>query len=131
MARTVATITAASGFQPGLAALDIEEFFRTQNLRRSLLRDDIISKFQRRRGCHHRVATMRNVGERSAMYEGRIVFQRLHQIGLHRVFQQHSHGAIGLDVAAMDRGLVAAVGDDDEPSRCCNLQDSWKGTGSP
>ena len=43
---------------------------------------------------------MRDIGKRAAMHEGRVVFQRLHQVRLHRVLQQHRHRAIGLDVAA-------------------------------
>ena len=56
---------------------------------------------------------MGDVGERAAMHEGRIVLQRLHEVGLHRILQQHGHGAIGLEVARTDRRLVALVGDDD------------------
>ena len=56
---------------------------------------------------------MRDVREGAAVDEGRVVFQRLHQVRLHRVFQQNGHCAFGLDVAAVDRGLVAAVSNDD------------------
>ena len=56
---------------------------------------------------------MRDVGERAAMNKGRVVFQRLHQVGLQRLRQQHRHRAVGLDVAAVDRRAVAPIGDDD------------------
>ena len=56
---------------------------------------------------------MRDVGEGAAMHEGRVVLQRLHEVGLHGVLEQHRHRAVGLQVAGIDRGLVAAVGDDD------------------
>lgn len=56
---------------------------------------------------------MRDVGERAAMHEGRVVFERLHEIRLHGVLEEHGHGAVGLDVAGKDRGLVAAVAYDD------------------
>ena len=55
---------------------------------------------------------MRYVRERSTMHERRIVLQRLHQIGLHRVPQQHRHRAVGLDIAAMHGRPVAPVRDD-------------------
>ena len=56
---------------------------------------------------------MRDVGERPAVDEGRIVLQRLHQVRLHRLHQEHGHRAVGLEVARRHRALVAAVADDD------------------
>ena len=56
---------------------------------------------------------MGDVGERAAMDEGRVVLEGLHQIGRDRVLQQHGHGAIGLEVAGIDRLLVARITDDD------------------
>ena len=56
---------------------------------------------------------MRDVGERAAMHEGRVVLQRLHQVWLHGILEKHRHGAGGLEVAGIDRTLVAPVGDDD------------------
>ncbi len=56
---------------------------------------------------------MCDIGERPAMHERRIVLQRLHQVGLDRVLQEHRHGAVGIEVAGKDRALVAAIGDDD------------------
>jgi hypothetical protein len=34
------------------------------------------------------------------MHKGGVVLQRLHEVWLHRVFQQHSHRTVCLDVAA-------------------------------
>ena len=56
---------------------------------------------------------MGDVGERAAMDEGGIVLQRLHEVRLHRVLQEHGHRAVGLQVAGGDRALVAAIADDD------------------
>ncbi|CAI8364817.1 MAG: Uncharacterised protein [Rhodospirillaceae bacterium] len=56
---------------------------------------------------------MGDVGKRATVDEGWVVFQRLNQIGLHRLLQQHGHRAVSLDIAAVDGGAVAAVGDDD------------------
>ena len=55
---------------------------------------------------------MRDIGERAAVHEGRVVLKRLHEVWLHRVFEQYGHRTIRLDVAAEDRRAVAAVGDD-------------------
>ena len=101
------------GLEPGLAALDVEELLRAEIGAEAGLGHHIVGKLQRRRRGDDRVAAMRDVGEGAAMHEGRIVLQRLHEIGLHGVLQQHRHGAVGLDVAAIDRALVAPVGDDD------------------
>ena len=56
---------------------------------------------------------MRDVRERAAMDEGGVVLQRLHQVGLHRLLEQHRHRPVRLDVPAQDRRPVAPVADDD------------------
>ena len=89
--------------QAGLAALDVEEFFRAEIGAETGFGDDIVGELQRRRGGDDRVAAMRDVGERAAMHEGRVVLQRLHEVGLHGVLEQHGHGAVGLEVAGIDR----------------------------
>ncbi|MCY1298205.1 hypothetical protein D9M70_476790 [compost metagenome] len=101
------------GLQPRLAALDVEEFFCTEIGAEAGFRHDIVGELQRRRRRDHRIAAMRDVGEGTAMHEGRIVFQCLHQVRLHRVLEQHRHRAIGLDVTRKHRALVASVADDD------------------
>ena len=99
--------------QPGLAALDVEELLGAEIGAEAGFGHDIVGELQRRRGRDHRVAAMRDVGERAAMHEGRVVLQRLHQVRLHGVLEQHGHRAVGLEVAGIDRRLVAAVADDD------------------
>ena len=47
------------------------------------------------------------------MDEGRIIFQRLHKVRLHGLLQQHRHRAVGLDIAAVDRRAISAIGDND------------------
>lgn len=56
---------------------------------------------------------MGDVGEGAAMHEGRIVLQRLHQVRLHRIFQEHRHGAVRFQVARMHRRPVETIADDD------------------
>ena len=97
----------------GLAAFDVHEFLGSEIGPEAGLGHHIIRQFQGRLRRNHRVAAMRDVGERAAMDKGRVVFQRLHQIRLQRLRQQHRHRAIGLDVAAKDWRAVAPVGDDD------------------
>ncbi len=74
---------------------------------------------------------MRDVGERAAMDKGGVVFKRLHEVWLHRVFQQNRHRAVGFDVAAK-----TGCGHGGKPRSCRPdvlqvLQVSWRGTGSP
>ena len=93
-----------SRLQPGLAAFDVEEFFGAEIGAETGFGDDIVGELQRGRGGDDRVAAMRDVGEGAAMHEGRVVLQRLHEVRLHGVLQQHGHGAVGLEVAGVDRG---------------------------
>ena len=101
------------GGKPGLAAFDIHEFLGAKIGPETGFRHHIIGQFQRGCGGNDRVAAMRDIGERAAMHEGGVVFERLHKVRLHGLLEQHGHGAIGLDVAAIDRRFVAAIGDDD------------------
>ena len=75
------------GFQPGLPALDVEELLRAEIGTESCLGDHVVAQLQRCSSCHDGVATMSDVGERATVHQGRVVFHRLHEIGLHRVAQ--------------------------------------------
>ena len=99
--------------QTGLATLDVHELFGTQIGAEPSLGHHIIRQLQRGGGGDDRVTAMRDIGERAAMHKGGVVFQRLHDVGLHRLLQQHRHRAIGLDVAGKNRRAIAAIGDDD------------------
>ena len=45
--------------------------------------------------------------------EGRIVLQRLHQVGLDGVLQKHGHRPVGLQLGGRDGLPLASVGHDD------------------
>ena len=94
------------------AALDVEEFFRTKVCAKAGFCYHIISEAQRRCGCNNGIAAMGDVRKRAAMHEGGRAFQRLHEVGLQRVFQQYGHGAGGADILRGDRLSVAGIGDD-------------------
>ncbi len=87
----VATRTAQSGAMPALRVAELE----------------------RGRGRQHRVAAMRDIGERPAVHEGGRAFQRLHQIGGQRLLEQRRHRAMRLEVAGADGFALARVADDD------------------
>ena len=112
-ARTVATITAAEGFSPADRHLMSKNFSAPRSAPKPGFGDHVVGELQRRLRRHHRIAAMRDVGERTAMDEGGVVLQRLHEVRLHRLHEQHRHRAVGLQVARRHRALVAAVADDD------------------
>ncbi len=56
---------------------------------------------------------MRDVGERAAVDEGRVVLERLHQVRRERIFQEGRHRAVRLDVAGVNRLVIARIADDD------------------
>jgi hypothetical protein len=87
------------GLQAGARHLMSKNFLGPEIGAEARLRDHVIGELQRRLGGDDGIAAMGDVGERAAMDEGRVVFQRLHQVGLHRLHQQHGHGAVGLQVA--------------------------------
>ena len=105
--------------QAGLAAFDVEKFLGPEIGAESRLGDHVIGQFEGGFGGHHRIAAMGDIGERPAVDEGRVVFQGLHQIGLHGVFQQHRHRPIGLQIGGPHRPPVAGLANHDiaQPAR--------------
>jgi len=71
--------------EPRFAAFDVEEFFGPEIGAEPGLGHDKIGKLERRCRRDHRIAAMRNVGERAAMDEDRVVLDRLHQVGCERI----------------------------------------------
>ena len=55
----------AIGLQPGLAAFDVEEFLGAEIGAEAGLGDDVIGELERGLGGDHRVAAMRDIGERA------------------------------------------------------------------
>ena len=99
--------------QAGLPAFDVDELFRAQVRAESGFGDDVVRELQRRLGRDHRVAPVRDIGERAAVNEGGVVLEGLHEIRLQRVLQQDRHRTVRLEVARMHGLLVARVADDD------------------
>ena len=91
-----------AGLEARLAAHDIDELLRAQVGAESGLGHDVVGKLQRGARRDHRVAAVRNVGERTAVDEGRVVLERLHQIGRERRPQQCRHRAVRLELARQD-----------------------------
>ncbi len=96
--------------QSGLSALDIDKFLGPQVGPKSGFGDHVIGKFQGAFSGDHRIAAMGDIGERTAVYHRRVVFQGLHQIGLQGFLQQHRHGTVRLQVHGPDRPALAILG---------------------
>ena len=85
----------AIGLEPGFAAFDVEEFLGAEIGAEASLGDHVIGELERRLGGDHRIAAMRDIGERAAMDEGGVVLERLHQIRRERILEQRRHRARG------------------------------------
>ena len=96
-----------------LAALDVHELLGAEVGAEAAFGDDVVGELERRLGRHDRVAAVRDVRERAAVDEGRVVLERLHQVRRERVLQERRHRAMRLDVARVDRLVVAGVADHD------------------
>ena len=95
----VATITTQVGLEPRLAAFDVEEFLGAEIGAEARLGDHVVGELERGLGGDHRVAAMRDIGERTAMDEGRVVLERLHQVRRERILEQRRHRAGGRQIA--------------------------------
>ena len=102
-----------AGRQSCLTALDIEELLGSEVGAEAGFGHDIVGQRQRRPRGDHRVAAVRDVGERPAVNQHRIVLERLHQVGLGRILQHRGHGRRRLEIACRHRLAVAGFGHDD------------------
>src|SRR5205807_8718057 len=85
------------GRKPALATLDVDELFAAEIRAEARLGYDVIAELQRRCGGEHRIAAVRDVGERPAMDEGGRAFERLYQIGRERLLEQRGHRPMPLE----------------------------------
>ena len=97
------------GTQPRFPALDVDELLRPEVGAEARLRHDVIGELERRLGGEDRITAVSDVGERSTVDECGIVLERLHEIRLQRLLEQHRHGALCLQVTRTDGREVALV----------------------
>ena len=112
-----------SGFQPGLAALDVEEFLRAEIGAEPRLGHDIVGELERGFGRHDRIAAVRDIGEGAAMHQRRRTFERLDEIGLDRLLEQRRHRAFRLEVGRRHRRLRVGVADHHPPEPAFEVVD--------
>ena len=101
----------AGGIQTGLAALDVEELFRTQVGAEAGLGDRDIGQLEGHAGGLHRVAAVGDVREGAAVHQAGGALEGLDEVGLDRVLHQGGHRALGLEVARVNRLARVVIGD--------------------
>lgn len=89
------------------AAFGVEELFRAEIGAEPRFRHGVIGEAHGGIGRLHAVAAVRDVGKRPAVDDCGRSLERLHEIGLHRVFQKHRHrphragDILGADVSSL------------------------------
>ena len=112
-ALTVATSTTASGLRLPSAADDVEELLHAHVRGEAALGDDVVGELERDAVGDDRVVAVRDVRERAAVDERRLTLQRLHEVRLDRVLEQHGHRAGRLQLLGGDRLAFVGVADRD------------------
>ena len=108
-ALAVATITAALGCRPAMRHLMLKNFSAPRSLPKPASVTTTSASFSASSRGDGPVGALGDVGERPGVDERGRAFQRLHQVRMDRIAEQHQHRAFGLDVAGED-GL-ALVGE--------------------
>ena len=92
---------------------DVEELLHAHVGRESRLGHHVLAKLQPDPIGDERVVAVRDVRERSAVDEGRLTFERLHQVRLDRVLEDDGKSSCGLDVLGRDRLALVRLPDGD------------------
>ena len=101
------------GTQAGLAALDVEELLRPEIRSEARFGHHYVRQPESGARCDDRVAAVGNIGEGSAMNEGEVAFEGLHDVRLQSVAQQGCHRPVDAEIPGRDRFAVPTAGDDD------------------
>ena len=79
--------------QAARAADDVEELLHAHVRAEAALRDDVVAELERDEVGDERVVAVGDVRERAAVDERRLALERLHEVRLDRVLEQHGHRA--------------------------------------
>ena len=112
----MATTHGRIGRQPGRAALDVEELLGAHVGPEAGLGADDVAGDERQPVGDDRVVAVGDVGERPGVDERRPALERLEQVRLQGVLQQHGHRPGHADVLGRDR-LAVGRGREDDPSQ--------------
>ena len=97
------------GLEARQAALDVQEFLRSQVRAEARLRDGVVRQLHGKAGGHDGVAAMGDVGEGPAVDKGGGALQGLDQVGLECVLEQGGHGPLGFQVVGGDGPALVGV----------------------
>ena len=97
----------------GGAALDVKELFRAEVGAEARFGDHVIGVAHGGAGGYYAVAAVRYVGEGSAVHERGRAFERLHEVGFDRFFEQYRHGFVRFEHARRDVPALLVHADDD------------------
>ncbi len=103
------------GHQPGIAALDVEEFLHADVGTEPALGPDIVAQLQRDLVGQNAAVAVRDVRERPGVDEGGLAFERLHQVRHDRVLEQHGNRPSHAQVLQRHR-LAGLVQTDHRPA---------------
>ena len=103
--------------EPARAADDVQELLHAHVRAEARLRDDVVAELQRDEVGDERVVAVRDVRERAAVDERRLTLERLDEVRLERVLEEHGHRAGRPELLCEDRLALEGVRDGDRPSR--------------
>ena len=92
---------------------DVHELLHAHVRAEAGLRDHVVGHLERDAVGDERVVAVRDVRERAAVHERGLALERLHEVRLDRVLQQHGHRAGAADLLGGDGLAGAGVGDRD------------------
>ena len=97
--------------KPRHAAFDIKELFSSEICSEACLGNGIVAELQ----CHpcgdDRIAAVRDVGKRTAVYKCGGSLKRLHKVRLQRILEQSRHSASRLELTCRNRLIGISVSD--------------------
>ena len=99
--------------EPTRPADDVEELLHAHVRAEAALGDDVITELERDAVCDERVVAVGDIRERAAVNERRLPLERLDEVRLQRVLQQHGHGARGPELIGRHRLAFVALRDRD------------------
>ena len=101
------------GAEAGFATLDVEELLGSQVGTKSCFCDAIVSERHAEFGAKNRVATMRDIAERSSMHDGRRVLGGLHEVGEKGIVKQHADGSSTTQILDCEWSVVVTIAEQD------------------
>ena len=99
--------------QASEAALEVDELLRAEVGAEAGLRHGPIGVSEGGLRRRHRVAAVRDVGERAAVDEGGVALERLDEVGRQRIGEKRRHGAVDAEVARGHGCLLVGSRDND------------------